>query len=832
MRAPNDRRFRNIQRLHTTGNMVGAERPVGRVTYAKAPLHAVRSTRAGMGAVRSINVDPNVPEHEIGTVRTISITRSIGQDAATCTITMFNVDSASTRPEGIDTSGRKGYLTPGRGEPAPQTTSVFTGNGAFSMSDRVVFPTAWNYPQNRYRDAFIPNTVLRTYQGYGSDNFDGYGNPFGPSVPDYVPPKQDSQLYLTGTWLIDKVTYSADGTMTIECRDMAKLLIEQMIYPPLLPMSRFPLIYCPAHKATGHREAIGKNVAVYHSSSVDAQHGHNARILGHRGSDAFDSRHDSYWLSTGNDTPVGMEWLQARTHGPINEVTLDTWGGNYIAYVSVHEHGKWQGTKIVTGSSENLSYADGSGDGPGFKYVITTGDTLWDLAGTYYGKNVLWPIIARANSNIIRNPHWIYPGQRIKIPYVPGTLSPPPPGGNGTGGTREHIPYVARAAVPHSGRVTIHLPRVYNADFVRVSLTSLHKFDGVYRAGVRSMTVRNHTLNTYNPGNINKAGYIQDWTEPMKELCAWAGFTWTDATPNQADPIIGHSTSGKPMRVWGDFERLGAGPVVCTPGDYFVSKSFMDGIRQIVDFIGGIFFVDETGGVQFRLPNIWTSGNFIDDVQGASSISARIAQHPIEFHEDVNLISYDMVISDESVRSEILVIGGYPSVNSSGPVAGGYVLGYNTATHTTSAIDFTDILSGQYRLTVVPGDATKLFYTELECQRMAELTALFILFTYRQGSLKAPCHPALQIDDQVRIFERTTGEADIHYVSGLSTHQDLESGEYTMDVTTHWLGGDPDTKWFVNKAQLTPAVTQLPAILKRIGRQAGGDNFEQPPYGT
>lgn len=825
MRSPSDPKFRSIHDMLISGQMVGTQRPIGRVTWSKARLKATASTKAGVGAVRAI--DRTAFQFEIGTVRNIRINRSIGQDAATCTITMYNTSDTSNRPEGIDTAGRKGYLTPGRGEPKPHTRSVFGMWDRFSP-----FPTEWGYPVNQYRDVFIPNTVLRTYQGYGSDNFDQWGNPFAPGHMGYVHPEDDSKLYLTGTWLIDRVTYGADGIMTIECRDFAKLLIEQMIYPPLLPMGRFPLIYRPAHAASGHKEKIGKNVAVYHSSSVDHRFGHNARVMGHRGTDAFDTRYDSYWLSCGNGDASGMEWLQAKTHGPINEITLNTWGGNYLIYVSVHEHGKWQGTKIVTGSSENLGFGESSGDGEGFKYVITSGDTLWDLAGTYYGKNELWPIIARANSNIIQDPHWIYPGQRIKIPYVSGTKSPPPAGGNGTGDTRESIPYVARAAVPRSGRVTIHLNRTYNADYVRVSFTNLHKFEGQYRVGVRTLNARNHILNTYNPGNINKASYIQDWTEPMKELCAWAGLTWIDATPNQPDPVLGTSRAGKPLRVWGDFERLGAGPVVATPGDYFVSKSFMDGIRQIVDFIGGIFFIDETGGAQFRLPNIWSGGNFIDDPSALSTLSARIPQHPIEFHEDVNLISYEVVISDESVRSEVLVIGGYPSVNSTGPVAGGYVLGYNTATHTTSAIDFTDILAGQYRLTVVPGDATKLFYTEAECQRMAELTALFILFTYRQGSLKAPCHPGLQIDDQVRIFERTTNESDIHYVSGISSYQDLESGEYTMDVTTHWLGGDPNTNWFINKAMLTPAVKQLPAILKRIGREAGGDSFEQPPYGT
>ena len=836
MRSPLDLKFQHIQSLMVSGAMVGKDRPVTRITWSKASVQAASSVKPGAGAVHYL--DRSAAEIEIGGIRTVDIQRSIGTDSQTCTITMFNIHGYS-QPEGIDTEGRKGYLTPGHGDKIVPSVSVYSNVVDMFSGAPIVFPTDWKYSNNLYRDAFIPNTLMRTYQGYGSDNFDIQGNEIfvhDPVSAGYVNPQFDSKLYLTGMWLIDKVTYGSDGTITIECRDLGKLLIEQQIYPPLLPIDRFPLIYCPAQGPTGQHEMIGKNVATFHSSSADAKFGHNASVLGHRGSDAFDGRPDSYWLSGPDGSASNVEWLQAKVHGPINEVVLWTWHGNYTAYVSVHENGKWQGTQVVAGNSENLAYGQSPGSGAGYIYVITNGDTLFDLAGRYYGNNELWPIIARANNNIIKDPHWIYPGQQIKIPYVDGTNLPPPPGNDGTGGTRVDIPYVAQAAVPGHGHAIIHLDRVYHADYVRVVLVNLYQGPNPanpFRAGIREMGVRNHTLNTYNAHTLGKAGFITDWSEPIKELCAWGGLAWPDATPNPPDPLFGKSRTGKPLRVFGDFETLGAGPVVCTPGDYFVSKSFMDGIRQIVDFVGGIFYIDETGGAQFRLPNIWTSGNFIDDTSAASSLGARIAQHPIEFHEDVNLISYELVISDQSVRSEVLIIGGYPSVHSgAAPVAGGYVLGYNSATGKTSAIDFTDVLAGQYRLMVGPGDATKLFYTELECQRMAELTALFILFTYRQGTLKAPCHPALQLDDQVRVFERTTYEANIHYVSGISTHHDLDSGEFTMDVTTHWLGGDPNTQWFINKAQLTPAVKQLPAIIKRVGTEAGGDVFEQPPYGS
>jgi hypothetical protein len=105
---------------------------------------------------------------------------------------------------------------------------------------------------------------------------------------------------------------------------------------------------------------------------------------------------------------------------------------------------------------------------------------------------------------------------------------------------------------------------------------------------------------------------------------------------------------------------------------------------------------------------------------------------------------------------------------------------------------------------------------------MAELIGMKILFSYRKGSARILGHPYLQLDDQVRIFERITNELNVHYVSAIASRMDLETGEYTMDVTTHWLGQNPNTDWFVDYLQLTPAVRQLPAILDRLGSAPPG----------
>jgi hypothetical protein len=52
------------------------------------------------------------------------------------------------------------------------------------------------------------------------------------------------------------------------------------------------------------------------------------------------------------------------------------------------------------------------------EHVVRRGDTLWDLARTYLSNPFLWPSIFDANRGLIRDPHWIYPDQRVVIPPV------------------------------------------------------------------------------------------------------------------------------------------------------------------------------------------------------------------------------------------------------------------------------------------------------------------------------------------------------------------------------------------------------------------------------
>lgn len=49
------------------------------------------------------------------------------------------------------------------------------------------------------------------------------------------------------------------------------------------------------------------------------------------------------------------------------------------------------------------------------KHTVKKGDTLWDIAKFYLKDPFKWPEVFHANTDIIKNPHWIYPGQILTI---------------------------------------------------------------------------------------------------------------------------------------------------------------------------------------------------------------------------------------------------------------------------------------------------------------------------------------------------------------------------------------------------------------------------------
>lgn len=82
-------------------------------------------------------------------------------------------------------------------------------------------------------------------------------------------------------------------------------------------------------------------------------------------------------------------------------------------------------------------------------HVVKRGDTLWDLCEHYYGNPWQWPRVWSYNSQVA-NPHWIYPGDQIRMrdPRGGGAFGAAGTGGAGTGAGGDGL---ARAGFQRAG---------------------------------------------------------------------------------------------------------------------------------------------------------------------------------------------------------------------------------------------------------------------------------------------------------------------------------------------------------------------------------------------
>lgn len=763
------------------GNFLGENRPITRATISKTVLEPYSGGRFRSLLFGSTRAD----EVEIPNIRTCVVDRRLGTDAAQMTLTVLNAGRVSV-DENLDETylqeaGATQFLEyegPG-GAPTKRELQEFGSPGQYSPRRGVAntgdgSPNPWGHaPDPTWSDMYVPNRVIKTFQGYGTD---GASYPWG-----------DTKLVQTGVWLIDRVEMDVNGIITIVCRDLAKLLIEQRLYPPIIPQESYQLNFCSPHQetetvavpgksiSTTNSEATGPNIADQSTRRYDSSTAYySISTYGHMTSHAFDGDETTWWASMRNGQPSAdwsYEWIDADCHNEIvGRVRFKPWAGGYTCYIGVQVEGAWQGYDTV-------------------------------------------------------------PYNRYAKPAAPNDSD---------------IKYVQKVIVPPGEDwVTVDLVGApHKAEYVRLVFTDLQDFSGIsgrsdgdYRAGVYEFEVMAHTpeetvvvveddtteeVVTEIPGNIT------DYTDIIKLFLAWSGFYWPkgriaaddtvgwlglDSDPANSDPLfLRDDWGGEGGRAWGDFMDSGAYPVdpPCIPADYWDNKSVMDGINQIKEILGFIGYVDSTGGFVWRPPNIWKTGNFVSGqgYQGETSI-------PIITEENV-LLDFGVTIDDAALRSEIIVVQKDPDPEGT-MIWGSFVPdwagdGYpQTVGGQVGQVSDLSLLAGQVRTMLVADypfgqgldDPEK---ARAEVGKFAYLVALWIHWTYRKTKFRIPGMPALEPDDQVQIFERITSETYIHYLLGVNSVMDMDAGTWYMDIDTHWLGNGPDAEWHVSASSMSPAL--------------------------
>lgn len=48
-------------------------------------------------------------------------------------------------------------------------------------------------------------------------------------------------------------------------------------------------------------------------------------------------------------------------------------------------------------------------------HTVKQGDTLWGISKTYFNDPLQWPRLYQMNTSVVEDPHWIYPGEVIKL---------------------------------------------------------------------------------------------------------------------------------------------------------------------------------------------------------------------------------------------------------------------------------------------------------------------------------------------------------------------------------------------------------------------------------
>jgi len=676
---------------------VGEAQPVTRITVDENWYLNPTSGLLGSRAVQKLPVrwwqskdeasNFAASEVELPNLKTVVIDRSMQNQAGTIQVVMYNTVAPPNGEGGDvpDAFGSPGYFSYARGQAGE--TSV-----------------RWGQKTNSWKNLLRENALLRVYQGYG-----GQSSTLAEAIAN-------GNVELTGVFLVDSVQIvsgsNGGGLLTLNGRDMAKLLIDQPCWPKVIP----PAFYTAAgveyvYGASGVLDGVAgaKNeITPFHQRSYaacSAQDSSNPAnndqpIWGKNPSDILSESSASHYVSEGFTSASGLPWVELKVgtdQGAVSacKIAVPPGYNGCSVYVSIY-------------GGTNLVYTNADGWSP-------------------------------------------YPGN------APGQ-----------GPMIDGVPYVMQFGVDGSPR-WVNLPSSYNCQYIRFTFQGLTlREDGKYHAaawgaGVGALT----SIKGATSGEVlgDSGGNYFDYAEIVYDFCLWAGFFLEQPVVREQIPPV-----------FGVIENTGAwntiGPIL---GSAWDKQPLYNNIQQVAQIVGFLFRIGERGEVFFHPPNFWAPGNYDEN----NVYLGRV--FPV-LDEMTNLISYTQTTADTGLLSDIIVAPEDPYLFGGHP---------NNFKSNVGVTRFTPPNIGSLRGIQKPAmlGVPLNVPIDLEDQNaLAELIAVQCYLTNRQGQAQAVFDPSITPDTQIKIYDRTTGEANLHYVTDVHTEHDLDQGTHIATYSTYWLG--------------------------------------------
>lgn len=700
------------------------------------------------------HLNNNQNETEIPNIKSIAIDRSLDADAATCEIAIYNQwmnenDEPNDDPRQL---GNPGYFTWNYGE----------GDAG----------VRWGQSDSPWNNVLIPNALIRVYQGFGGRD---------KSIEDAL---DDGNLILMGVFLIDEVRVGTDGILLLRCRDMAKLLIEQQMFPPLMPNGWYPLHYYRWVLTDHYTPPVEVYDEVDPDPGVPAGTGQGPEGRKFIPDGALSADGQGYWLvgtdggvfsfnvpfygSRGNEAdPAAFSSMAADPLG--RGYWLCTREGHVYTFGEVLYYGGVDGASLSP-----IVRIAAHPNGRGYWLMAESGH-VWAFGDAqFYGQSngaTAHPMVGFAPTRT-GNGYWLMSAGGAIFTHGDALYH---------GGFEDHIlpldPASDLAADPFAGYwCTTNLGRVQYkfADTIN-GYAPNGEFDSALLNDPINAIVITPSGNGYllfaGDGGVFSFGDAPFWGSLPD------GFTWQ--TKSDGD-YLDYSDIVKDILRWagwlaygdgddfvyGNIESTGAYAEEEISPDTFDKKPVIDALNTLKEIVGYHLWVDEEGAVHFESPNWYEFGNLDEDGDRQESL--------VEIDEKYQLTDYTVSYTDGSVRSEIIISSHDPTASFTGTV-------------TTRQTYDNDLLRGMVRPAMWVND---VLTNESEQRAMLERIEDHIRFSYRMGTVECIANPQVQINDQVRIYERQTGDTFVHYVRGIRTDMDLDSGTWMMTLTTNWLGED------------------------------------------